>query len=94
MTPPEHMSEADLLKLPKTELASRCWAATVTCDEAMQSASEAWAMVAKLTALLEDEKATEAVRLYLRLKAHEKHVRECRKGSCEHEFAALTKAGL
>ena len=91
---PEHWSEAELMKLPKQELAERCWAATVNADFAAQSAAEAWANVAELVAILEDDKHIAAVRLYRRMKAHHQHTVACRMGSCEDEYGALLKRGL
>ena len=93
-TAPSPLTESELLKLPRKALAERCWAAEANAEAAGDSAGEAWTEVAKLRAILEDDKLTEAVRVYIRLKAHDTHVRECRTGSCEDEFRALVTAGL
>lgn len=88
------MTKKQLEGLSKAELIDRCWVADINSDEAQQSSAEAWARIGNLLEILENEEKTEAVRLYIKLKAHQKHVTECQVGSCEDEFNSLVAAGL
>ena len=82
------------LMVALAESRQETWTHKANADFATMSYAESWARVAELAAILEDVTKTEAVQLYIRLKTHEKHVKECQAGSCEYEFNALVKAGL
>lgn len=92
-SPPKHRAVQDLMKFTKKELAENCWAATVTSDMALMCQAEAMARIVDLVEMIEGKRPVDR-KLLKRLNDHRAHVVACRRGSCEHEYAALVRAGL
>jgi hypothetical protein len=90
---PSFKTERQLRKLSKRDLAERCWAAWVNYDFASLSGAEALARCWELVEMLEGTRPVDQ-KLVDSLKAHREHVVTCRLGTCEHEYAALVRAGL
>ena len=90
---PKWLTVKSLMNLKRQELAERCWAAEANCDGFAYAASEAWARCAELVEMLEKKRPVEKG-LIQALARHRDHVIACRMGSCEHEFAALVRAGI
>jgi hypothetical protein len=90
---PEFRTERDLMRLPKKELVADQWAASVNADEAMYMASEWAARAAELADMLAGKRPVDR-KLVAATRRHRRHVVTCKRGSCEHEYAALVRAGL
>lgn len=90
---PKHRTVRQLRRMSQTDLAERCWAATANADFASMSSAEAWARVKELAAMLEGRVPVDP-KLLTMIREHTEHVMKCRRGACEHEHAALVRAGL
>lgn len=90
---PKQKTVAQAMRLTKKAMANELWAAQVNDDCSMEMASEVWARCAELVEMIEGRQPIDR-ELIASLKVHRAHVVKCRIGSCEHEYAALVRAGL
>jgi hypothetical protein len=90
---PRHRTERQWRQLSRRALSENLWAATVNEDHYRYTASEYAARIVELVDMIEGRRPVDQ-ELLARVREHQAHVVECRTGCCEHEYAALVRAGV